>query len=203
MRLDEPFKSKVFQLQSSNDNIEPLACSQVCIDLSQDLMLLVIDVVCYYLPEHLETAVTIRLPDVQTEHSSALSFAYDLSHRDRSRLRSSFSVCHSWISRTNSGSLQPQRRPSLELYHLRLAKARASKVDIFEHLPLLTFRWLDTAFHPRAPVLAVVAMNLDHPWQSSGYHLTFTCYVVAPEQQNSSWLKIDKDLVKEHGGKLH
>ena len=200
LQLDEPLTTRTIQLQPCKDRTYPLTSCRARINLSPDLMLAVIDDVCYYLPNNIETAAPISLPVLQTRHSSLVSYANDINACDNSHLRTGFSACHRYISDTDSGALQPPRRPRLDLYYLKPAERQALRLEVLENYPLLASSWLDTAFHPTLPILAVVAMELVHPGEWPGYQEVFSCYIVVLQEWSSCCTKLEGNFTQKLGG---
>lgn len=172
MRL-QPFRD--FKSASSMDRIS----------LSQDLGLIVINNVCYIVRDDIDVAQPIPL---------------SLSHAcSRSNLRMDFSPCNSYISETDTGAIEPNRQPRLRIYRIE-SEGVSGEVVVPGDLGLSNYAWLETAFHPKLPILAVIGMTLSQADRKDSYTAKFTCYVVVFKEIISYWTKLGDRSIRDYKG---
>ena len=157
------------------------------IAFSPDLSLVALNDKIYDIGTVNEFAASVKLPI--PEDNRLVGFDENTGNADNiSKSQVQFSNCSTFLNTVDTGSIEKQRSPSVEIYQVRDSECvRPCRIALPTNLDFSNLIFAQTAWHPQLPILSLVTWEWSTTTSTEDVDERVTCYMLSLEHENPQW----------------
>ncbi|KAL8789675.1 MAG: hypothetical protein Q9195_006728 [Heterodermia aff. obscurata] len=198
--LASEYRCQKIELRWHEDSL--LSRGVYCTSFSPDLSLLLVNNAVYKLNTTADFAVSITVSSPEDQVASTANQG-SMTIRDGPCVHAMFSTCNRFLLYLNTGSIEKQMSPKLDVYQATNSKTdMLSRILLPMNLDLSLFTFAMAEWHPTLPILGLVTCQVAAIAGTEEGFTVRACYTLNLDVMGANWIEA-REIISEESQRKH